>query len=269
MFLQNKYTKIYYQIIKNAKNRLLEVGTYTERHHIVPKSLGGSNLNSNLVSLTAREHFVCHRLLVKMTSSDDKRKMAWAVRRMLTGINKHQQRYLPNSKIYENIRIQINQEIKGWSHSEETKKHLSKVLTGRKFTEETIKKMSIARKGKNQPEHVAERLRTINLGKPMSEESKKKLSKSLTGRTVSKEAKKNMALNHANVKGKNNPRSKKWKVQDPDGNVYIIEGEMTNFCLENNLPASTMRSMGRKNYSPSSGKCAGWKVSLLDSWRDE
>jgi len=76
MFLQNKYTKIYYQIINNAKNRLLEVGMYTERHHIVPKSLGGNNLDSNLVSLTAREHFICHRLLVKMTSGNNKRKMA-------------------------------------------------------------------------------------------------------------------------------------------------------------------------------------------------
>lgn len=265
MFLKNKYTKIYYQIVSNAKNRILDDEVYTERHHVTPKSLGGDDSDSNLVTLTAREHFICHRLLVKMTFKNNKRKMAWAVRRMLTGINKNQQRYLPNSKLYERLRKQINQDIKGWSHSEETKKHLSKVLTGRKFSEETIKKMSVSRKGKKKPDHISERLRTANLGKHMSEESKKKLSESLRGRKISDQAKKNMSLNHADVKGKNNPRAKKWKVQDPDNNVYIIEGEMTSFCTKHNLPASTMRSMGRKNYSPTTGKCAGWTVTLLNS----
>lgn len=265
MFLNNKYTKIYYKIIENSNNRPSLDNVYTEKHHIIPKSLGGSNDISNIAELTAREHFICHRLLVKMTTGDDKRKMAWAVKRMITGINKHQKRYIPLSKKYEHVRVHTNKIIKGWSHTEETKKHLSKVLTGRKFTEETIQKMSLSRKGKKQPEHVAYRLRTANLGKPMSEESKKKLSESKTGKSMSEQAKKNMSINHADVSGKNNPRAKKWKIQDPNGKNYIVEGEMTSFCKKHNLPPSTMRSMGRKNYSPASGKCAGWKVILLDS----
>jgi len=40
-FLDNKYTKWYFGIIESANNRLLTEG-YTERHHIMPKSLGGS-----------------------------------------------------------------------------------------------------------------------------------------------------------------------------------------------------------------------------------
>ena len=41
-FANNKYTRWYYQIIENAKFRV-KTEEYFEKHHIVPKSLGGSN----------------------------------------------------------------------------------------------------------------------------------------------------------------------------------------------------------------------------------
>jgi len=58
------YTNIYENIIAKAKNRKLE--GYSELHHIIPKCLGGDNNQDNLISLTAKEHFVCHQLLVKI-----------------------------------------------------------------------------------------------------------------------------------------------------------------------------------------------------------
>ena len=57
-FLDNKYSRWYYAIIATAQARISD--GYTENHHIIPKCLGGSNLEENLVNLTAREHFVCH-----------------------------------------------------------------------------------------------------------------------------------------------------------------------------------------------------------------
>ena len=60
MYLQNKYTHWYYNIIQQAKNRILK--SPYERHHIIPRSLGGNNLKENIVKLTAQEHFVCHLL---------------------------------------------------------------------------------------------------------------------------------------------------------------------------------------------------------------
>lgn len=39
---------------------------YTEKHHIIPKSLGGSDSNENIIKLTAREHFFAHLLLAKI-----------------------------------------------------------------------------------------------------------------------------------------------------------------------------------------------------------
>jgi hypothetical protein len=51
----------------------------TEKHHIVPRSLGGSNDESNIVRLTYREHFLAHLLLTKFTSGNDRYKMLHAL----------------------------------------------------------------------------------------------------------------------------------------------------------------------------------------------
>lgn len=58
------YQKLYDKIIERAKHRMLD--GYSEKHHIVPKSYGGSNTKDNLVRLTAREHFIAHWLLFKI-----------------------------------------------------------------------------------------------------------------------------------------------------------------------------------------------------------
>ena len=39
---------------------------YTEEHHIVPRSEGGTDALENLVALTAREHFLAHWLLFRI-----------------------------------------------------------------------------------------------------------------------------------------------------------------------------------------------------------
>jgi len=78
MFLDNKYTKIYHQLIEKALEREPD-NLYYEKHHILPKSLGGSDDSNNLVSLLPREHYVAHHLLTKMVEGDDKCKMTFAL----------------------------------------------------------------------------------------------------------------------------------------------------------------------------------------------
>ena len=58
------YKKQYERLINRARQRTL--GGYAEIHHILPRCLGGTDEEDNLVSLTAREHFTAHVLLVKM-----------------------------------------------------------------------------------------------------------------------------------------------------------------------------------------------------------
>lgn len=83
-FLQNKYTKMYFGLVQKRKdNPIHKSDEYCETHHIIPRSLGGSDEKENLVNLTPREHFIAHRLLTKMTMGRDNRSMWWALHRTL------------------------------------------------------------------------------------------------------------------------------------------------------------------------------------------
>ena len=74
---QNKYLRWYINIVTAAsqrastKNEAKKLLGYTERHHIVPKgfNLGGEKDPNNLIYLSAREHFICHWLLIKMVKN--------------------------------------------------------------------------------------------------------------------------------------------------------------------------------------------------------
>lgn len=103
MFYDNKYTNCYYRIVSRARDDVNNRTTgYFELHHVIPKALGGSNRKSNLVKLTAREHYVCHLLLTKMTNH---RGMSLALVKMTPKEpHPHQERYKPPSKLYEYAR---------------------------------------------------------------------------------------------------------------------------------------------------------------------
>lgn len=78
-----KYQLWYDQIIWRAKNRQLDC--YGEWHHIIPKALGGSDEELNLVHLTYREHFLVHWLLTKIYNEGrGRRAMVYALMMMGT-----------------------------------------------------------------------------------------------------------------------------------------------------------------------------------------
>lgn len=58
------YARIYEQLIRRASGR--ERHGYMERHHVVPKCMGGGDEKANIVYLSAKEHFVAHKLLVRI-----------------------------------------------------------------------------------------------------------------------------------------------------------------------------------------------------------
>ncbi len=101
-FSLNKYTTWYNQII-NQRRQVTPVG-YVERHHVIPSSLGGTNDPQNIVKLTAREHFVCHRLLTRMFAqgSRERQKMSLALHKMAYGTSAS--KYCVTSSQYEVIR---------------------------------------------------------------------------------------------------------------------------------------------------------------------
>ena len=79
------YQKIYDRIVNNAKLLDGKRSDIVERHHILPKSLGGSNDPENIVKLTLREHFIAHTLLVRIYQNDpiSYKKMTYALWRMV------------------------------------------------------------------------------------------------------------------------------------------------------------------------------------------
>jgi len=62
------YKKHYKLLINKAKNRVVE--GYKEKHHVIPRCMGGIDDKENIVELTAREHFLAHLLLVKIYNNN-------------------------------------------------------------------------------------------------------------------------------------------------------------------------------------------------------
>jgi len=59
------YQKIYQDFITSRREREAAIVGYSEKHHIVPKALGGGNEKANLIRLTPEDHFFAHLLLAK------------------------------------------------------------------------------------------------------------------------------------------------------------------------------------------------------------
>jgi len=201
------WKKIHDQIINRAKNRLLE--GYSERHHIIPKCMGGTNDKKNLVVLTSKEHFIIHKILVELYPNE--RGLVYAAFMMSNMTNtknkKLKRQYNICSAEYARLRESYSKVLsmnkkgttpwnKGIPRTEETKRKMSEALKGRKPTfkgkkhsDEAKRKISEKNKGhkyrvgtthteeSKQKMRIAALGRTSpNKGKKLSEETKRKLS---------------------------------------------------------------------------------------------
>jgi len=104
------YQNIYESLI--AKRQKNPATGYTERHHILPKSLGGSDDPSNLVVLTGREHWVAHLLLYKIHRNS---KTLHACNMMAMKCEERGINYIKSSRLYEAIRIEHSKRIGQWT----------------------------------------------------------------------------------------------------------------------------------------------------------
>lgn len=83
------YQRIYDDLIVRAKNRD-KPDCYCEKHHIIPKSMGGSDSRENIAVLTAREHYLAHWMLYKIHRN---LQMSCALFRMTTPVGNGRTRY--------------------------------------------------------------------------------------------------------------------------------------------------------------------------------
>ena len=185
----NKYKLWYNSITERARNRILE--SYTENHHIIPRSLGGTDDRNNLVKLTAREHFICHWLLTKMHTGESRAKMIYALNGMKRS-NDFAQRYETKitARVYEKLKKEFAEvhsaTMKGrtpWNKgipiTEEQREKNRKSATGKKRSAEAIAKTVAKQTGQKRSQKTKDLIRQALKGRPkgpMSEEEKLKRS---------------------------------------------------------------------------------------------
>lgn len=166
--------------LKSTRIQQKKLGSYFEGHHIIPRSKGGTGNsnrpknNSNIVLLTAREHFLAHWLLWRIYRD---RSSSLAFHKMLSS-NKNQARSY-SSRAYEEARQSFSETNKGNQYgkgqtrviSEEQKRRHSELMKGRYV-------------GKLNPfygkTHTAETIEKLK--KPKSESTKNKLSLAIKNR---------------------------------------------------------------------------------------
>jgi len=179
----NKYQTWYQNITDRARSRTLE--GYVERHHVIPRSLGGTDDANNLVSLTAREHFVCHWLLTKIYTGEARYKMINAMY-IMRAEGPYQKRYESKitSRVYNTLREEYSKYIsnlnKGRVQPLEENVKQKAAQTGRKrapFSDEWRAKMSKSKQGENNNRY----------GVKITEDTRKKMREKALGRTQSAE----------------------------------------------------------------------------------
>ena len=177
------YQKVYDDLIAKCQARQ-SVDGYKERHHIIPKSLGGSNDSSNLVDLTAREHFVAHFLLAKIYGGNQ-----WSSIKRMRGNDD----FYINSRLYKVARREIAKEtskrFKGIAKTEEQRAKMS--VSARKHHGTDSKPIKVKRgeegyvspiKGVPRPTPWRIGATPANKGVPASDEARAKMSAAGKGR---------------------------------------------------------------------------------------
>lgn len=164
IYLTNKYTTWYNSIIASAQVKVNRAG-YLESHHIIPKSLGGSNDISNKVSLTPKEHYICHLLLTKMVEGVAQRKMWYAHYMMMKGIK----RYRPSSRMYDLAKRNLS-----LANKDRPGPNLGRKLPG-------VSEANKLKKGVALPKRSSEHCAKLSF--PKSDDTKRKLSEARLGKT--------------------------------------------------------------------------------------
>lgn len=125
----------------------------TEKHHILPKCMGGKNEDNNYVLLTYREHYIVHLILHRIYPHNNK--LTFSVFKMST-IKSKSSKYKVSSRTYEALRKEFITINTGKVFSEETKKKISASQIGKKLSEEHKHKISVA--NKNPSKETRERM---------------------------------------------------------------------------------------------------------------
>lgn len=177
------YQKAYNQLIESARTKTMT--SYSERHHIIPRCLGGNNTKSNLVLLSAREHFVAHWLLTKIYPNHPGVNLSLHA---MKASSRFHERY--ETKVTSKVFARVKDRLYGENGLMKNSPHY-----GKKHTELSKKKMSTIR-SKYLQEHPEEMERVRNLSINRTPEHAAKIKAANIGQKRTDEAKRNISLAH-------------------------------------------------------------------------
>jgi len=162
---QHHYSR-YQRLMDALKGQFVD--GYCEVHHIVPRSLGGSNDKDNLISLTPRQHYIAHWILARALGGSAARAFF-----MMSNFGKYGK---VNSTTYAIARKEYSGLV-------------SEQMIGRimpPVSDETKEKQSNAKLGKRLSVEHIENVRQSQIGRKLSDEWKANVSKGKRGKSNGK-----------------------------------------------------------------------------------
>tara|TARA_R110001592_G_scaffold6022_2_gene32637 strand:- start:155 stop:826 length:672 start_codon:yes stop_codon:yes gene_type:complete len=144
----------YDNLIKFAQEQKREKGldVYYEKHHIIPRSIGGTNKKDNLVLLTAQEHYKAHELLALANPDNNSLLYAWNMMSCRTGSG---QAYAILKERHSKI---MSERFKGKKLPRTQRDNISKGNMGKVCSEGTKQKISLAQKGVPKSEEMKRKI---------------------------------------------------------------------------------------------------------------
>jgi hypothetical protein len=196
------YNIIYDKLIDRALTRTIT--GFTEKHHIIPKCVGGEDSNFNMVKLTPEEHYLAHQLLVKMSlykQHPNFNKLIFAMNMMTVGISRNNKSYGWCKRMLTEV---MSEHFTGKKQSEETIKKRTSKTTGKKRTEEFKQAMSKRKTGVKRAPFSKEHLERMRLsvtgenngmfGRKHTDEARQQISNANKGRIVTPEKRAAMSV---------------------------------------------------------------------------
>lgn len=193
------YLRQYKMLISSRKERILDLNEHVENHHIIPRSLGGSDNETNLIKLTPREHFIAHWLLWRIHRN---RPTACAFHFICMNLDKISSRAYEEARNAHNLAIsgENNGRYNGKGTTELTRQKIRDKKIGTKASAETRKLFSEQRKGEKNGRYGKPLLDIWvskygeDLAKTLYDEWKLKISKQWKGKPKTEEQKNKMSI---------------------------------------------------------------------------